>query len=504
MARPEAASLRARVFQLAVLLLVGAAGLLFAFINDYAGRAADRAFDRLLSASALTIAGAVVVEDSEVVLEVPASAFAMVAGQERVFYAVVAPGGRHVTGYSDLGVGQPLAVSDHPVFADTAHNGEPVRLVSVGRLISTDAGAGWVTVRVAETRGEREALATEILGNAVAPILALTLLALGLVWVVLGRALAPLSVIDRALRQRSADDLSPIDVPVPAEVQRLVSGLNGFMQRLGLSSARLAGLVAEAAHQVRNPLASLRAQSELAIAEPDEAQLRARVARIHDGAVEASHLVSQLLMDATISHRMDAIEARPVSVAALVDEVIDRLDPDLRSRVGLARGPETDAAVVQGDPVALREMLRNLIDNAMAYSDGPVEIAVGAPAADTIRLAVRDRGPGSRPTRSPACWSASRGATGSRARSARGWAWPSFTAWSRGTADRLRFWIARAGASRSSWTCPLRERTQAAGARPQPRSWPSRFGLRWPGRQASRPWRRGPCIRRPGPKPGVW
>jgi two-component system, OmpR family, sensor histidine kinase TctE len=262
----------------------------------------------------------------------------MVAGQERLFYAVVGPLGRHVTGYADLAVGQPLALSDQPVFADISHNGEPVRLVSVGRLISTDVGAGWVTIRVAETRGEREALATEILGNAVAPILALTLLALGLVWVVVDRALAPLSDIDRALRQRSPDDLSPIEIPVPAEVQRLVGGLNGFMHRLGLSTARMAGLVAEAAHQVRNPLASLRAQAELALAETDEAQLRARVARIHDGAVEASHLVSQLLMDATISHRMDAFEAQPVSVAALVDEVVDRLDPDQRPRIRLRAG----------------------------------------------------------------------------------------------------------------------------------------------------------------------
>jgi two-component system sensor histidine kinase TctE len=91
---------------------------------------------------------------------------------------------------------------------------------------------------------------------------------------------------------------------------------------------------------------------------------------------------------------MDAIEAQPVSVAALVDEVVERLDPDLRSRLLLARGPETDAAVLQGDRVALREMLRNLIDNAMAYSDGPVEITVAASGTGAIRLAVRDHGPG--------------------------------------------------------------------------------------------------------------
>jgi two-component system, OmpR family, sensor histidine kinase TctE len=112
----------------------------------------------------------------------------------------------------------------------------------------------------------------------------------------------------RILRQRRHDDLSPVEAPVPVEVQRLVEGLNSFMTRLRASSERLGDLVAEAAHQVRNPLASLRAQSELALTEPDDARLRERVGRIHDRAVEASHLASQLLMDATISHRMDANE----------------------------------------------------------------------------------------------------------------------------------------------------------------------------------------------------
>jgi two-component system, OmpR family, sensor histidine kinase TctE len=397
MARRDAPSLRSRVFRLAALLLVVATGLLFAFVHDYANRASDRAFDRLLSASALTIAGAVVVEDAEVVLELPSAALAMVSGQDRLFYKVLGPTGAYVTGYPDLARDLPLAVSDAPVFHDLRHNGEAVRIVSVGRLVSTEAGTGWVTIRVAETRGARDALTTEIMGNAVLPIVSLAMLAMGMVWVVLGYALAPLSEIDTVLRKRSPEDLSPIDVPVPAEIQRLVGGLNGFMARLEQSSARLAGLVAEAAHQVRNPLASLRAQSEMALLEPDDTQLRDRVARIHDRAVEASHLVTQLLMDATITHRMDTFEGGPVSVAVLIDEVVDRLDADQRERVDVVRGAETDAVVLNGDRVALREMLRNLLDNALAYSNGRVEVGATIPRPEMLRLHVRDHGPGIAP-----------------------------------------------------------------------------------------------------------
>ncbi|WP_322895288.1 MULTISPECIES: extracellular solute-binding protein [unclassified Yoonia] len=387
-------SLRRRILILAASMLLVAALLLLTFIKGYANRAADQALDRLLSAAALSIAGAVLVEDGAVVVEMPFAAFAMVSGDDRVFYAVVGPQGEHVTGYPDLAPDAPLATSITPVFTDTTHNGEPVRLARLGRLISTADGTGWVTIRVAETRGARATLAGEIVGAALVPVAVLTMLSLALVWIVVGRAFAPLAVIDHALRQRRPDDLSPLDVPVPVEVQRLVGGLNTFMARLEKSMARMGGLVAEAAHQVRNPLASLRAQTEMALDEPDPAKLSARLARIHDSAVEASHLVTQLLMDATISHRMDKGEAQALSVTALVDEVVGRLDPDLRPRVQTVFGPGADIAVVLGDRVGLREMLRNLIGNALAYSAGVIDVAVSVSADNMVRLAVLDRGPG--------------------------------------------------------------------------------------------------------------
>ncbi len=375
-------------------MLLVAAALLVVFIRDYANRAADQALDRLLSAAALSIAGAVLVEDGAVVVEMPFAAFAMVSGEERIFYAVLGPQGEHVTGYPDLAPETPLATSVDPVFSDIRHNDEPVRMVRLGRLISTAQGTGWVTIRVAETRGARVALAGEIVGAALVPVSVLTLLALALVWIVIGRAFAPLAVIDRALRRRRPDDLSALDVPVPIEVQRLVGGLNNFMGRLEQSTARMGDLVAEAAHQVRNPLASLRAQSEMAIDETNATQLRTRVARIHTSAVEASHLVTQLLMDATISHRMETEKMRPISITALVEEVVGRLDPDLRPRVRTDVGAGTDTLVVVGDRVGLREMLRNLIDNALAYSSEVIDVVVVQQADAQVCVAVLDRGPG--------------------------------------------------------------------------------------------------------------
>lgn len=386
-------SIRRRILGLALALLLLAAVVLIVFIRDYAERAADRAFDRLLAASALTIAGAVQVEDDTVIVELPFASFGMFSGRDRVFYAVEDPSGRAVTGYDDLSAGLPELTSAGPVFADTMYRGELVRVASVGRLTSSGGEADWVTIHVAETQSEREALSNEILSNAIVPVVALTLLAIALVWFGVGRMFAPLYQLERELRGRAPDDLSPVEVPVPVEVSHLVSGLNAFMARLGSAMERVTGLVAEAAHEVRTPLASLRAQAEVAMDEQDPEALRRRVGRIHQGAVQASQLVSQLLMDATISHRLENQETDTTAFGAVIEDVRQRLDPEQARRLVLDLPDAAAEAPIRGDRVALREMVRNVVDNALVYSEGPVEVG-GRLEAGVLTMRVADRGPG--------------------------------------------------------------------------------------------------------------
>lgn len=387
-------SIRYRITALAGVLLLVAAAVLFVFIRDYAERAADRAFDRLLAASALSIAGAVQIEDGEVTLELPYAAFAMFSGDDRVFYSVRAPDGSFVTGYDDLATALPLAESLDPVFEDIDYRGDVLRIASLGRLVSTAETTGYVTIRVAETQGAREALSREIVGNALVPLVVLTLLAGFLVWYLIRRTFEPLTSLEHELRTRRQDDLSPIEVPVPAEVRHLVGALNGFMGRLKVSMDRLSELVAEAAHQVRTPLASLRAQTEVAMDEQDPEAIRTRIGRIHQAAVQSSQLVTQLLMDATISHRIDRNERERIPLEALVDDVVRRLDPDALSRLAVTMPPEAGSAEIVADRVVMREMLKNLLENALAYSEQDVELIIETIKGEALVLKVLDRGPG--------------------------------------------------------------------------------------------------------------
>ncbi|WP_221938962.1 extracellular solute-binding protein [Mycobacterium sp. KBS0706] len=395
-ARAGRASIRRRMLALTVLALLLAGIGLVALIRGYARGASDSAFDRLLAASAFTIAGAVQIEDGAVTVELPTASLAMLdfSDDDRVFYEVAAPDGAFVTGYRDLGAGLPTAASATPGFIDGTYHGEAVRIATVGRLVFVEGKAGWATIRVAETRGAREALASEILGQAALPLAALGLVAIALVWFGIRYAFAPLVVMERELRRRAPEDLSPVQVPVPVEVQQLTGALNDFIARLRSVMERVSGLVADAAHQVRTPLASLRAQAEVAVEEEDPARLRDRVVRIHQNAVQASHLVNQLLMDATVRHRLEAREATVVALDAIVEDVRQRLDFEEAGRLSVTLAPEAARAGISGDRVALREMLWNLVHNALTHAPaGDVEIEAAVERGRAV-IRVSDRGPG--------------------------------------------------------------------------------------------------------------
>jgi two-component system sensor histidine kinase TctE len=384
---------------LLAILALSAAGLFF-LLARYADRAAERAYDRLLLASALTIADALQVQDGQVTLELPYAALAILATgrQDRIFYRVQAPDGATVTGYGGLGEALAPASSPEPRFVDLVYRGTPVRAAELGRFVAGAGGSGWITILVAHTGEERAALAREILRNAFGPALVILVIAGVLIVVGIRRALAPLAVLDGLIRERSPADLRPIEASVPSEVQQLLATLNRLMQRLQASLEHMQTFIADAAHQIRTPLASLRSQAEMATEEDDAAALRRQVLRIHHSAVFASQLTTQLLSHATVTHRADLERREPVDLAALVQQVVRRAAAgaeELEIALDLDR---LDApAMVTGDPVTLREAVSNLVDNAAKYAGryGPVELRLerqqGRP---TIRLEVADRGPG--------------------------------------------------------------------------------------------------------------
>src|SRR3546814_4711683 len=158
-----------------------------------------------------------------------------------------------------------------------------VRFGILGRLVVEPAVQGWATVQVGQTRGAREALARSIAFDAITPVLALTALALALAWISVNHARRPLVRVGLDLRLRRPTELHPVAVPAPHEIELLVDSLNRFMQRLRSNMGTMQSFIAEAAHQIRTPLASLRVQAQTALDEDDPAVLRRPLERTEIG-----------------------------------------------------------------------------------------------------------------------------------------------------------------------------------------------------------------------------
>ncbi len=391
-------SIRVQILSGAVILFLALLAAFGLWVWQYAERVADEAFDRVLAASALAIAEAVQLDEGFLTVDIPPSALAMLGTTRvtRVFYKVESSTGAFLTGYRDLASDHPAAQQIEPGFKTAVYRGTPVRLVTAGRYIVAPDLTGWATVYVAETLEARQRLFREIVLAALLPAALVGCLALALVAIGLGRAFKPFGDLERKLSARQQFDLTPIETAFPREVAPVVAALNDMFARLKLNLERMRDLVADAAHQLRTPLAALRAQAELALDEPDNVALRRRVERIHANAVGASQLASQLLSDATVAHRLQTMPPVDVDLVAAACTVLARLHEAQRTRVKLVVPAQAEQLLtISGDGLAIQEMLLNLIDNALKYApDSSIEVCIDDFDVRHVRLRVQDRGPG--------------------------------------------------------------------------------------------------------------
>lgn len=390
-APPAAPSLTGRLAVLLTMFLVVGGAVIALMSFSYGKHAAQQTFDRLLLGAAGQIADSISVQDGQIVSDLPVSAFELLAlaPDDRVFYSVRGPDAALITGDSI-----PVPEGSGTRFQDGEDNGEPMRFVAIERVFSERALSGIVTVVVGQTGLARSALAVEITRNALALSAIAGALLVVLAVLVARAALDPLRAIESALKARTPQDVSPLDVPVPREIARLVAALNGFMSRLERALSMNRRLIADASHQIRTPIAALRAQAELAAEEQDPARLRRIAERIHARSVDLTRLTEQMLSRAMIIHRTDAepqlrIDLREVAMEAA--EEIGNARPDRRMDLRLSL-PEQPVEVL-ADALSLREAAKNLLMNAILHGRPPIRISVQE-AAGHAALAVVDAGPG--------------------------------------------------------------------------------------------------------------
>ncbi len=364
-------------------------------------RTAQGVSDRVLAGSALAIAERVTVDEAGgLEVDIPYSALEMLAStaEDKVFYRVDGPVGHFLTGYDTL---IPVPHGDDGLgFADATFGAVAIRSATLLRQVSTGAESIPFTVTVAESTLARDALARAILLRSALRLLALIAATAGVVWLAVTLALRPLDRLGQAIAQRTPEDLRTLTAPVPAEAAPLVDAINSFMGRLDTALAALRHFTGNASHQLRTPLAAMRTQLALARRATAPAQAEEAMAKADAALVRAERVLAQLLALARVDAAASAGGLLPVDLAQLARALTAELLPAAHAR-GVDLGYEgPDSAIVMAEPVLVAELLRNLLDNALAYAGtGAVVTARVRPDPQGTSLEVEDNGPGLPPDR---------------------------------------------------------------------------------------------------------
>ncbi len=362
-----------------------------------------RLHDDTLTVVAHAVAREVVLTQGDVLADALMDSLIGALG-DPIFYHVRAANGRVITGHSDappLPTGLDLP-GGSPVFHDATYDGRPVRAVSMREFIADPDIDGWTTVTVWQTLGRREAVGLQLLTETAMILGGLLSAAAALVWTGIALGLRPLTELRDAVARRSEQDLQPIRRAVPAEAQALVATINALFARLTAELDRRDAFIANAAHQLRNPVAAIQAQAEAALSTPDPAARAARLADLSDAAARLSRITRQLLRHDIATHTRPDSGASPADLHAIAVEVARRHGPRaVAADVELALDAPDSPLPVRADPLLVAEAVDNLIDNALTYGARPggqivVTLTARGPVA---RLSVADDGPGIPPDR---------------------------------------------------------------------------------------------------------
>ncbi|HEX6361634.1 MAG TPA: sensor histidine kinase N-terminal domain-containing protein [Albitalea sp.] len=375
---------------------------------------ANKPYDRQLGEMAQALAKQVRVESQD---GTAVARFALPAGASEIlhtdetddiYYQVLGLRGEFLSGDRHLPV--PMDEERAPPgelrYRDDVLNNDSVRVAYLWVDVPGGEAGAAPLVQVAETLGKRSRLATEIIKGVILPQFVILPLAVLLVWLALARGIAPLNELQQRIRRRESSDLSPIDErEAPEEVSPLVRAINDLLMRLDQSLAAQKHFLADAAHQLKTPLAGLRTQAELAQREIDAGEndpraVKRSLQQIALSSQRAAHMVNQLLAMARAEDKEHASHRQNVNIARLATETVrDFVPRAMEKRIDLGyEGPDSGQALpVKGHALLLREMIRNLVDNALQYTPagGTVTVRVmDDPFGQVVVLQVEDSGPG--------------------------------------------------------------------------------------------------------------
>lgn len=332
---------------------------------------------------------------------------------DRLLYTVSSPPGQFILGNNQVPPPPAMAAPrlNQPYFYDglmqlSDQPQAPLQRVRVAALFLSYGAAGspsqTMLVQVARSNTIREELARSILVDTLLPLSGLILLMSVIVWAGIRAGLSPLARLRREVEGRAPDDLAPIRLDAaPRELHSLARALNHLLEAVQANMAGQQRFIADAAHQLRTPLAGLKGQTEVALQSCQDPEMRARLERVLHSATRSAHLVGQLLTLARAEPESVVLQDRSrINLNQFAQELVaEQVPRALRAGIDLGiEDPATGAAAavwVHVNAFLLREALLNLIDNASRYAGRGAEVTLSVRReANWARLDVVDNGPG--------------------------------------------------------------------------------------------------------------
>jgi len=357
------------------------------------------AYDRALYDSALDLSRRMRLKQGGLTVDLPPAAADMLENDEvdRVYYSVRSRSDELLIGHEDLP--KPSFTPDRrPLYYYGRFREQPVRLVALSVPYDPDDEQAMATVLVAETLQRRELLRQEIFVAVLIWQLVLIAMIYLAVYLGVGHGLLPLGRLRGQIESRSHRDLTPLDEPrTPREVRPLIHAINDLMERLQSAISAQHSFIADAAHQLRTPLAGLKTHAELALRERSVEGMRERVRALMLATDRSAHLAHQLLALARAEPEAGSTAPmEPFDLATLARDVTSEFVPRaIEASLDLGAGGDEGPVAVQGNAVLVRELLRNLVDNAVRYTQPGGRVTVQVERSDGgVTLVVEDDGPG--------------------------------------------------------------------------------------------------------------
>lgn len=367
-------------------------------------RFANLAYDRALLREVLALADQVDVVNNQVVIDLPEIARNLLQydKDDYINYRISAPDGRLVVGEPGIAApAKPLKSGAHIYYDDMLDN-EKVRVVAYALPIINSDLKGNLLIQVTETQTKREIMALEIIEEMLIPQILIMLVTAFVIFLSIKRSLLPLNQLKVSLANRSHEDLSPVATNyAPQEITPLLDEMNGLMLRVKDGVDFQKAFIADASHQLRTPIAVLQNQVELALREPVSEQVQHSLENISASAKHLSRLVQQLLTLARIEPSTKSnYTFEEVNLTRLVQSVTSEWVPrSLGKHIDLGFETKTNQdLIILGNAFMLKEMLSNLIDNALCYTPQGGEVTVVlSKHSEYVVLEIMDNGIGIAP-----------------------------------------------------------------------------------------------------------